>query len=156
MDEEEVLQKTLHMAMILLSRQNLSREELRYRLLKKGAAEELLEAVLGICMERGYVDDKERASQIIRKGLRSGHGPLRIQRDLQRCGIPLDMAQTLLDTAMDAEGSGQLAAAAEGKLARMREADPAKRRAALYRFLLSRGFSSSQITDFLYSLPRDL
>ncbi|TYT75378.1 regulatory protein RecX [Desulfobotulus mexicanus] len=144
--------KALAMALSMLSRRNLSRMELHRRLLKKGVAVHAAEAALKICMEKGYIDEEERAFQIIQSGLRSGYGPLRIHVDLRKGGIPDNLGERMLENTLKESDVNILARTALRKLATVQEKNPLKKKAKLYRFLISRGFPSPDIMDFIQSL----
>ncbi|MDY0161765.1 regulatory protein RecX [Desulfobotulus sp.] len=154
MKEHEPSAQALRMAVLLLGRKSLSREELRQRLRRKGMETEAVEEALRVCMERGYLDEEERASQIVRSGLRAGHGPLRVRRDLKQRGIPELLGEKVMEALM-AEGDAMLSVAARKKLGEMHQKDPAKKKAALYRFLLSRGFPSSDILHFIHHMEEN-
>ncbi|TWI74318.1 regulatory protein [Desulfobotulus alkaliphilus] len=142
----------LAMALAMLSRRSLSRMELHRRLLKKGVGEKDADSVLTICMERGYIDENERAFQIVQSALRSGYGPRRIHADLRKGGIPDDLGERMLEESLKESGENILTRTALRKLSTIHENNPLKRKAKLYRFLISRGFPSPDILDFIQTL----
>lgn len=136
----------LNQGIRMLSRQNLSKKEFRQKL-GKSFDKHIVDAVLLHCEERGYLNEDERAMQVLRSSLRSGHGSLRIQKELAKRGIPENIGKKVLENAF-IEKTDHLENVAHKKLSSLSETDPRKRKAKLYRFLLSKGFSSSDIMDF--------
>ncbi|MDL2286570.1 recombination regulator RecX [Desulfococcaceae bacterium OttesenSCG-928-F15] len=146
--EKKRFSLALNKGLQMLSRKNLSRKELRQKLLGKDFPQDIVEAVLKYCEERGYLDEREKALQIVRSSLRAGHGPLRIQREFTRCGLPEVIGENALKN-FSGEMENHLEKTALKKLAAISEPDPRKKKAKLYRFLLGKGFSSSAIMDFI-------
>ncbi|MCW7755110.1 RecX family transcriptional regulator [Desulfobotulus sp. H1] len=153
--EETELRRVLTAAMGILGRRSLSRKELKTALEKKKACTDVVERAIQICMERGYIDEEERARQIIQSGIRSGHGPLRIQRDLDKRGIPDILVRKIQGCVSPEKERAYLAQTARKKLASIREDNPLKRKAKLYRFLISRGYPSSDVLDFMNEMDPD-
>lgn len=125
----------LEMAARILQSRDHSRQELRRKLLARGAPEEALDPLLQDLAGRGWLDDQRFARQFVREKSRRGLGRLRLLEELSRRGIDRDLARGILDE----EECGD-----EGQ----RAEDLARRRAGLgkpeegtARFLLRRGFA---------------
>lgn len=140
----------LDQALRFLGRQSLSQKELEQKLLKKNIPSGLVRELGRHCLEKGYLNEEERASQIVRSCLRSGYGPLRVRRELEKRGIPQSLIEKILGNIFEEEEEGALLkSAALKKLAVLSEKDPRKKKEKLYRFLLAKGYSSSDIMAFI-------
>lgn len=100
-----------------------SEKELRDRLAQKGCAPRDIDAVCALCVDYGFLDDREYAAMIVRHYAAGGYGPGRIRAELNRRGI----ARSLWDEALEQLPEGtetidRLLAA------RMRGADPGDRK----------------------------
>lgn len=137
------------LALDFLSRRMLTEKELLRRLIKKGVWEEDAKEAATRCKGYGYLNDSETGRCIIRAGIRGGHGKQRIRFDLLRRGIAEPLVTTLLDEVEDEALDASLEQVARKKWERLHEADLRKRKARLYRFLVSRGFAVNKIFSVL-------
>ncbi|MCW2949132.1 MAG: putative recombination regulator RecX [Thermoleophilia bacterium] len=118
--------------------------QLRTKLVKAEHAPEAIEHAIERCRAGGLVDDVRYAEQWVESRARRGHGARRITQDLAQRGVDRTIIAAALEPANEA---GALDAgaidAARKKFARLDLAD-AKVRAKALRWLLGRGFTSSQ------------
>lgn len=74
-----------------------SEKELRDKLSQKGASEEDIEAVVALCVDYGFVNDREYAGMIVRHYAASAYGPGRIRMELKRRGVPPELWEEALE-----------------------------------------------------------
>lgn len=133
-------------AIQLLARREHSARELKRKLEARGVgADEAAAAVEEVARE-GWQSDARYAEMLVRSRVSQGHGPVRIEAELELAGLPADQIRAALDGA-DVDWR---ALAAEVR-ARRFAAPPASsaERAKQYRFLQNRGFDGSQIAAAL-------
>lgn len=131
-------------ALDLLARREHSRVELARKLQQRGAMPELLEPILDRLAEQGLLSDTRYLESMIRKRAQAGYGPLRIQEELQRQGIPSAEVRQALQNA-DCDWAAQLEQVWRRKFDGVVPID-AKSRAKQARFLSYRGFPSDWIS----------
>ncbi len=131
-------------ALAILARRDHTEAELIRKLGQKGFDQVTCAAAVARCRELGYLDDDRTARMMVAVLRRRGMGVHRIRSELRSKGVPQPTIESL--TAPEDEPARALEtarAAIERKRPTFeRESDPAKRRAKIYRFLLSRGFST--------------
>ena len=130
-------------ALWLLDKRDYSRAELLRKLTEKGFTDDAAEAAVDRLAELGFVDDARYAPIVVRHYAAKGYGRGRVQRELQRRGIPKD----LWDDAL-AEMPEQDETVDRLLRARLRGADPDDR-AALKKAadaLSRRGYGWDEIT----------
>ena len=147
-----------------LGRREQFARELKQKLMLKSQDSELIERVIAHCEERGYLDEKRAAEQLVYKFAdRGGVGIQRVKSELFRCGCPaelipwaLDLAEELIDeTSVLDRLLDSRRKAFQTKLARLRNAKTdgltpaqAKRQisqklsTSVMTFLMGRGFKS--------------
>ncbi len=92
-------QTALEKSAALLGERAYSARELERKLLDRGyARREALEAVSALS-ERGYLDDRQLADDLIRRAREAGKGRLRISRELSLKGIAPDIAASAMEEA---------------------------------------------------------
>ena len=74
-----------------------SENELRARLREKGAAEADIDTVCALCVDYGFVNDREYAGSIVRHYAAMGYGAGRVRQELRRRMVP----EELWDEAME-------------------------------------------------------
>ena len=75
-------------ALALLDKRDYSRAELYRKLTEKGCEDVAAESALDRLEELGFVDDARYAPIVVRHYAAKGYGRQRVQRELQRRGIP--------------------------------------------------------------------
>lgn len=118
--------------------------ELRRKLEKAEFDEAVIEFGIERCTAAGLLDDRRYATSYVESRVRRGHGAARIRQDLSRRGVDRAIVAELLAEHGD-DGSLDAAAveAARRKFARI-DLEDAKARTKAMRWLLGRGYSSSQ------------
>ena len=140
----------LNNALRILSRRDHSIAELKSKLLKRGIEIDVIDSVLAECMRLDYLNDDRFAASLIRHLKRKGCGSLRLRNELHRRGIKRSDIDKLIDDAFGVGEELQIAfEVAEKKIKSVRDREPRKRREKIYRFLYSRGFSSTVISEAL-------
>jgi regulatory protein len=136
-------------ALTLLGFRARSVDELRRRLLQKGADPAEVEEVLNRLCEQKVLNDDDFAQQYARgKLVTSGVSRRRIVQELARKGIPRDAAEKAVESVTENEGIDLSAAAlrvASRKWESLRRLDDTTRRRRLYAFLARRGFNPDEI-----------
>ena len=94
---EQRYRRALDAAAKQLSYRALSEKALHRKLLEKGHEEDAADYAAAWLLERGLLNDAERAEASVRTLTRRGYGPLRIRQELRRRGIP----DGLIDEALD-------------------------------------------------------
>ena len=119
-----------------------SEKELRDRLREKGAAGPDIETVCALCIDYGFVDDREYAGTIVRHYTAMGYGAGRIRQELYRRGIPETLRNKALEQIPDSTDT------IDRLLARRlsgRDASDKKERERAAAALFRRGFSREEI-----------
>lgn len=83
-------------AVRIVSASNVSRRELRRRLLEKGEDAEMADEAVAWLSELNLLDDAQTARQLVQSAVRKGYGPARIRQILYQKGID----RSLWDEAM--------------------------------------------------------
>ena len=142
-------------ALRALGRRDHFREELRRKLLQKELDAAEVEAALGWCDARGYLDDERLARRFAaRRAEDRGWGPRRIVFELERRGVERGLAESAVDAAVV---TGRALSAA---LRRAEARAPAgwwrlpARRARMVSSLLARGFEASDAISAVGELAR--
>jgi len=130
----------------LLGRREWSASELTLKLRAKEYSEEEISACMVFCQSYGLQSDARFAASRVRMRSRA-HGNRRIAQELSRKGIDLECARAALEVAEDEEIRAIAAAQRfSGKVMTV------ELRAKAWRFLTTRGFSSSSIKIALASI----
>ncbi|MEK6807135.1 MAG: regulatory protein RecX [Pseudomonadota bacterium] len=133
-------------ALRLLSRREHSARELKRKLSARGVDETEASAAIAALASRDLQSDSRYAEQLIRTRIAQGHGPRRIEAELQLAGLARDDVQQALERA-DCDW-GELAQRTLMKRFRGLADTPALRRKQ-QQFLYARGFESRQIARAL-------
>ena len=139
--------QALDSALRLLGRRDHSCRELAFKLRRKGLSSAAVDYALARCREMGVLDDARTAGVFASHLVEKGYGPLRIRQELSQKGIPDDLIdQAMLHCGDETSQTRSAQQALKKRTARLqREPDPRKRRQIAYRYLASRGFTSSVI-----------
>ena len=137
-------------AVALLAVRARSARELRLRLRRAGAKDELTEAAIERLQGLGVLDDREYARNVARsRVVGGGVSKRKIEEELQRRGVARRdahqaIAETLEEVELDEEGAAR--AAAEKRLRALRSYDAETRRKRLYAFLARRGYAPDVVS----------
>lgn len=132
-------------AVMLLARRLSSRRELTRKLAakRKWSVSEIEDA-LNQLERQGFLNDRAFAEDVVLSLRSRGYGLSRIRQTLRMKGVPQDVAESALERE-SCDGAGDelenaLALLPRRKAQFLREADPAKRKAKIARFLVGRGY----------------
>lgn len=150
MDEKEY-RKAFDKALNILTRRQHSREELRRKLFLKGFTSSLISNILAELERINLVNDETFAMDYMNELKGKGYGVFRIKRALANKGISNELATNLLSSENSPDDEVERAREAMNrKLRSLRnEKDLQKKRAKIFRFLASRGFSGETISKLL-------
>jgi regulatory protein len=133
----------------MLGRRDLTRAEIRMRLLERGHDQEAVETALERLADGQLLDDRRTALAHVRTASRvKGRGRLRIQRELEARGISKALAREALDQISPDDDAALIARFVARKAGRAGSDTPAGRRRLLQQ-LLRRGFSAETISKAL-------
>ena len=134
----------------MLSRRELSVQQLRDRLLERDHPREDAEAAIERLLEDGSLDDGRVARAYIRTAVKvKGRGRLRVQRELNEMGIPKDVAaEALAESFADIDERSLIARALQKKL-RFGKITSRAEYARVYQFLMRQGFSTAAVSAAL-------
>jgi len=94
------LEQTKKWALDYLKRPH-SEKELRDKLTQRGCSPENIETVTALCIDYGFVNDREYAGMIVRHYTAGGYGPGRIRMELKRRGVPPELWEEALEDIPD-------------------------------------------------------
>lgn len=92
------------MALEILSRRPMSRQELKTKLLRKGESEDTAEYCATWLCENGLIDDESYASAVARHYAAKGYGQGRIRSELFRRGVERELWDNALNQMPDNSG----------------------------------------------------
>ena len=98
---EEDRRALMGFALRHLARREHSRVELRRKLISRGAADELVDAIIEGLTADGSLSDRRFAAEYVRARIRKGYGPIRIRMDLIERGINDQLAEEQLTQPAD-------------------------------------------------------
>lgn len=123
-------------AFAILAKREHSREELKNKLLLYGACPDELEPLLAELTGNDYQSDQRMAGMLVRANMRKGRGPARIQQELKKHHIDIELAEEDLEEVNWQQQAIQLRM---GKFGEALPSEP-KEKARQVRFLQYRGF----------------
>jgi len=85
----------------LLARRDYAIAEAEAKLIERGAPPEVAAAVVADFAARGYLNDSRYAEKYLSYAARSGHGPVRIARDLRERGVSNEAIALAMDHGPD-------------------------------------------------------
>jgi regulatory protein len=142
----------------LLARRELSRAQVRQRLLRRHAADLVDEAIARLSEERA-IDDRRVAEAIARTQTSvRGRGRQRVRMEIERAGIDKSTARRVVEEVFEGLDDDALLEAALSRLARrQRSGDMTddRQRARLYRRLVAEGFDADRVLASLKRHKRD-
>ncbi len=139
-------------ALTLLNQRPYACEELAGKLERRGFGRNVVETAVQEFTRTGLLDDQQYAKDYTRQSVRQSkpYGPLKIDRELRKRGVPAEYVREALEEVFGGEGEEEgrynaacKAAEAKYRSIRRQNRDVQKQRAQLYRFLARRGFESN-------------
>jgi regulatory protein len=147
---------TYDRALTLLEHRARSVDELRRKLVEKGAPRSEVEDVLTRLLDQNLLDDADFARQFARTKITgAGASRIRILQELRRKGVASEVAERALDDLGDAEGidpGESIHRVAAKKWKTLGKLDDFTRRRRLYAFLARRGYNPDEIRGAMDAL----
>ncbi len=141
----------INYALKLLSLRGRSVRELSFRLKRKGFSEEEIERTIEYLTERGFLDDRSLAEELLSYCQEVKHlGPRGVKEFLKKRGIEQPLIEELTCSLEDDQERAFKLAERFYKLNRAKPDDKIKRR--LYGYLYRRGYSYDTIREVLKRL----
>lgn len=138
MSDGNTLDRARNIAWRILARRDRSCKQLHVALTAKGVNKQTAEQVVADLMDRGYLDDRVYAENLIDRCLsRKPCGPRSLLAKLLRHGVCRDLACQVVSEKMDGESEREFALVLLKRLQKQGDMKPGK----LQRFLINRGFS---------------
>ncbi|QTA88139.1 regulatory protein RecX [Desulfonema magnum] len=143
--------KAMNAAVRLLSRRNHTKYEIRQKLKQRGFVAEVITKVISECEQFNYINDEQTAQYYLRELQTKGYGLRRIRFSMKKKGLNEELISNILeDHHTDADELENARRSLEKKLRTLnREKDARKRKEKIYRFLYSKGFSASVISELI-------
>jgi len=129
-----------NLAIGYLSRREYGIEELRRKLLQRGAESGVTEQVVGILVDENLVSDQRFAEMYVRTRIRSLYGPMKIKGELRSRGV----SDRQIAGALPSEQETWFDIASTWAAKRNRGELDYAARAKMYRSLTNRGFTHEQ------------
>jgi len=144
-------QKALETALRLLTRRDHTSFEILQKLEQRGYGGGIIDRVLAKCRRLDYIDDERTARIYIGQLARRGFGFRRIRVELRKKGLAGERFETILNQRRDEIDEHKIAR--KVMLKKMKSfknvEDLQERRNKMYRFLHSRGFEASVISELI-------
>ena len=131
-----------------LARREYGIEELKRKLVQRGAESDLVEQVVFDCAEQGLVSDERFTEMYVRMRIRRCFGPMKIRGELRQRGIP----DHLVADALQVDQETWLEAAAQWAGRRIHGELDFTQKAKIHRKLTNRGFNHEQASIALARL----
>lgn len=126
--------------------------EMQQKLRDKGFSQEIIDDIVVFLTEYNFLNDQEFARAWIQYRLHKPYGPQRIKMELRQKRIdPEIVEQQLQQTLQEYNEEAVVRECVEGRLARLAQCEPEKKRRRLFDFLSRKGFSLSTINKVLRS-----
>lgn len=150
-NREKNLQQALGAAIKLLNRRIHTVEELKSRLLKQDVSEDILPDVIAECLRRKYLNDETAGKYYFNELQRKSYGPRYIRQYMKQKGIENDLIEEIFGQYVEEYDESDTARKAYYKKSKMlgQNENPQKRREKIQRYLFSRGFSMSVISEMI-------
>ncbi len=144
-------QKAMNTAVRVLARRDHTRLEIEQKLRQRGYDQEVIRDVVVECERLNYIDDERTAKVYIFQLARRGFGFRRIRLELLKKGLRGDrFDQIVKESRLEIDEREIAGRALQKKMKSFeREEDSKKRKDKIYRFLYSRGFSQSVISELI-------
>ena len=127
-------------------------EELRLKLLQRGADSDITDKVIAALADENLVSDQRFTEMYVRMRIRRLFGPMKIRGELRGKGI----SDTLITAAMSTSDDTWFDAASQWARKRCRGEPDYVERAKIYRSLMNRGFTHEHANVALDSLKTDV
>jgi regulatory protein len=131
-----------------LARREYGIEELKRKLVQRGAESDLVEQVVADCAEQGLVSDERFTEMYVRMRIRRCFGPMKIRGELRQRGIP----DYLIADAMQMDQETWLESAVQWAARRIHGELDFAQKAKIHRKLMNRGFNHEQANTALARL----
>lgn len=144
-------QKAMNTAVRLLTRRDHTSFEIFQKLGHRGFGGGVIDRVLAECRRLDYIDDERTARIYIGQLARRGFGFRRIRVELRKKGLTGERFEIILNERRAEIDEHEIARKAMLKKMKSIESveDRQKRRDKMYRFLYSRGFEASLISELI-------
>ncbi len=144
-------QSAMNTAVRLLTRRDHTRFEIIQKLGQRGFDGGVIDRVLVECRRLDYIDDERTARVYIDQLARRGFGFRRIRFELRKKGLTGERFEIILNEHLAEIDEHEIARKVMLKKMKSFESveDPQKRRDKMYRFLYSRGFDASAISELI-------
>ena len=148
---KESYRKAFNTALRLLTHRDHSKYELSQKLKQRAFENDVIEKVFLECERLDYLNDERTAQAFIDQLLRKGYGAKRIRLELKRKGLTGKRIAGILNEMLSETSELENAERVLVKNIKRfdREADRQKRKAKIFRFLYSRGFSNQVISEVI-------
>jgi len=140
----------------MLARRELSEQQVRQRLARKGHDERAVEDAVARLREERAIDDARVAEAIARNETSiKRRGRLRVRMEIERAGVARETAKSAVDGVFDSIDDDALIEASLAKRLRGRDTiDDDREFQRLYRYLTAQGFESDRIMKALTARRR--
>ena len=149
-------QSAMNTAVRLLTRRDHTGFEIFQKLGQRGFSGGVIDRVLAECRRLDYIDDERTARIYIGQLARRGFGFRRIRLELRKKGLTGERFEIILNAHRAEIDEHEIARKVMLKKMKSFESveDRQKRRDKMYRFLYSRGFDASVISEVIRKLPK--
>jgi regulatory protein len=149
-------QSAMNTAVRLLTRGDHTRFEIFQKLGQRGFDGGVVDRVLAECRRLDYINDERTARVYIEQLARRGFGFRRIRFELRKKGLTGERFEIILNEHRAEIDEHEIARKVMLKKMKSFESveDRQKRRDKMYRFLYSRGFDASVISEVIKKLPK--
>lgn len=161
---KSVTQNTISLAVVrakalgLIGRRDYSQSELQKKLLEKFPQEaSFVQEVIEEFLKSSWISDMRYTQEFVREKSQYGKwGPIKISQKLREKGIEKGVIQSIIESDFSEEIQQEVAKQlAEEKWNRLYKKTAPERKAAVQRFLSSRGFSFSIVLEATQSLSQE-
>ncbi|MBT8371256.1 MAG: recombination regulator RecX [Deltaproteobacteria bacterium] len=141
----------MNTAIRILTGRDHSKHELAQKLKKRKYENEIIDQVISACERFDYLNDERTAQLYVGQLKRKGYGKKRIRFDLNRKGLKGKRIQAILSRSVSEKEERECALRVfQKQLKRFEsEEDSLKRKNKIYRYLYSRGFSETVISELV-------
>ena len=153
MEEKTPLEDAWKYSMRLLAASSKTRREMNKKLSDKGFAQEVVHATLTKLEEKGILNDRSYASNLLNLlSTEKPSGKRMIVFEMKRHGIPLAVQEELLAGLSEDKEHARAHELARHRWHRYSRMEPIKRRKKVYDFLIRRGFDFQLARDIIEDL----
>jgi len=140
----------------MLARRELSEQQVRQRLARKGHDENAVDEAIARLREERAIDDTRVAAAIARTETATRrHGKVRVRMQIERAGIARETAKSAVDEVFGTVDDEALLEASLGKRLRGGDTiDDDREFQRLYRYLIAQGFESDRVMKALTARRR--